>query len=550
MFRSGKSVLEQEILGAEVCVVGAGPAGLTVAAELGRAGISTIVVESGGGDYDPAVQGLSRATQSGLPLADVVANRRRQIGGNSSVWVVRMPNHEMGVRYAPLDAIDFEALPHKPHSGWPFSRVELSSHYEAAQAITRSGPYDYRPEAWSEGTAGPWELDAELVESKVFQFGPRARFYDDIAGEVLASRTVTLVHDATAIELLAAQSNGPLTGVRCRTLAGHSFTVEARRFVVATGGLGNPHLLLASRSNRPAGMGNENDLVGRFLQDHPLIEGGTLELFHPNIWNQSTFYDLRGWRGHSGLGYLALSPRVIEQQDLNGLSAVLFPRPNARQTRTMETIWEVSDLVRNRQLRPRHLSRLPSLAVGADYGLRALYRRRRYDQPLYHSFGRGGWSAMPNLSRKFSRWEIVHQAEQSPDPQNRITLNRELDPVGMPIMDIHWRWSESDAKRAAHGRRIIAEELARAGIGKVQLPDDDDLPGLGRVGGTAHHMGTTRMHANPVHGVVDANCRVHSVPNLYVAGSSVFPTSGYANPTLTIVALAHRLARHLIDASR
>jgi choline dehydrogenase-like flavoprotein len=545
VYRSGPEVPEGSALRAAVCVVGSGPAALTVAAELAAAKQDVVLVESGGRDFDPAAQELSRATMSASTLVDVVANRRRQIGGNANVWLIKMVNRELGVRLAPLDPVDFQARPGQPRSGWPFERDTLRSNYEAAQRICQAGPFDYSPPAWSGRTTGPWALDADRVESKVFQFGPRAAFHRHLADQVAAAPTVTVVHDATAVELATTASDGPITGLRCRTLRGNGFSVEAGRYVLAAGGLANPHLLLASNAVRPAGLGNEHDLVGRYLQDHPLLAGGSLELFDSETWNRSTFYDMRDVGGHSGLGYLALSPTAILAHGLGGLSATLFPRPSARRSRTMEALRDYVDAARHRHLGRDQLRQLPQLVLGLDYLPLALARKLCWDQSLYHGFGRGGWSTMPRLPARFRRWEVVPPAEQSPEPENRVTLTRARDAVGLPVLDVHWRWSEADAERAGRGRRLLAEELARAGIGRLVVPPDDDRPGLGLGGGTAHYMGTTRMHADPCRGVVDPDGRVHSLPNLYLTGSSVFPTSGYANPTLTIVALAHRLGRHL-----
>lgn len=545
MFQSGADLAAGATLRTAVCVVGTGPAGLTVASELARSGTDVVLVETGGRGLVPDAQPLSDVTFTDLALVDIRNNRRRQVGGNSNAWVVKMADLVMGVRYAPLDPIDFTPPPHRDGPGWPFTAEELRPWYERAQVTAQAGPFDYSPGFWSEATTGPWDLDPAVVESKAFRFGPKAAFHDTLAQEVGASPRATVLHDATAVELLAERSDGPITAVRCRTLAGNDITVEADRFVVAAGGLGTPHLLLASTGARPAGIGNAHDLVGRYLQDHPLIAGGHLVFGDRQQWNRSTFYDMRAVGGHSGLGYLALSPTAIERHGLGGLSAVLFPRPSVRRSRTMEMLREYYDAARQRSLGVDHLRRLPQLAAGLDYAAIAVYRKARWQQTTWVGFGRGGWSAMPDLPARFARWEVVHQAEQSGEAGNRVTVGRERDAVGMPTLTVSWRWSESDARRAAAGRRLMADELARAGIGTVDLPDDGDLPGVGVVGGTAHHMGTTRMHPDPRHGVVDADGRVHGVPNLYLTGSSVFPTSGYANPTLTVIALAHRLADHL-----
>jgi choline dehydrogenase-like flavoprotein len=138
---------------------------------------------------------------------------------------------------------------------------------------------------------------------------------------------------------------------------------------------------------------------------------------------------------------------------------------------------------------------------------------------------------------------VLHLLEQSPDPDNRIVLSRDRDALGCHKLELHWRWSRNDAERIVRAQHIFARELQRSGLGTWHVEaDEEGLPKIGRPTGSAHLMGITRMHHNPKYGVVDANCCVRSIHNLFVAGSSTFPTGGYANPTLTIVAMALRLA--------
>lgn len=140
--------------------------------------------------------------------------------------------------------------------------------------------------------------------------------------------------------------------------------------------------------------------------------------------------------------------------------------------------------------------------------------------------------------------------EQVPNPESRVTLAAERDAVGVPRPKLDWQLTMQDKEATRRACRMVGEELARLGIGRMRLDDwlladGDDWQGLDV---RYHHMGTTRMSDDPKQGVVDADCRVHGIDNLYIAGSSVFPTSGYANPTLTIVAMAIRLADHLRQA--
>jgi choline dehydrogenase-like flavoprotein len=145
----------------------------------------------------------------------------------------------------------------------------------------------------------------------------------------------------------------------------------------------------------------------------------------------------------------------------------------------------------------------------------------------------------------------VHMTgEPMPNPDSRIRLGDERDGLGMRRVVADWRLTAEDKRQALALQRLLGTEVGRTGFGRLRLSlaEDDTTWPDATIIGDEHHMGTTRMHADPAHGVVDANCRVHGVTNLYVAGSSVFPTAGAANPTLTIVALALRLANHLKQA--
>ncbi|MGL4618309.1 MAG: GMC family oxidoreductase, partial [Chroococcidiopsis sp.] len=132
--------------------------------------------------------------------------------------------------------------------------------------------------------------------------------------------------------------------------------------------------------------------------------------------------------------------------------------------------------------------------------------------------------------------------EQAPNPDSRITLSRDRDKLGMNRVQLDWRLSPIDKYTIKRSQQLIAEEFERSGLGKMQIELGDDDASWRSLRGSYHHIGTTRMSNNPREGVVDEHCQVHGIHNLYIAGSSVFPTSGLSNPTLTIVALAIRLA--------
>jgi choline dehydrogenase-like flavoprotein len=183
---------------------------------------------------------------------------------------------------------------------------------------------------------------------------------------------------------------------------------------------------------------------------------------------------------------------------------------------------------------------------GLDYVLRMAALAATGRQASAYGLGHGGWSQLKHPSQRFVRLELWHSIEQTPRAYNRVTLGSKRDALGYPQLEVHWQWPQEDIEQTLKAQDLMARGLERAGLGRIErVREADGSPHLARPVGSHHLMGTTRMHADPRHGVVDAQCQVHGVDNLYIAGSSVFPTGGYANPTLTLVALALRLADHL-----
>jgi len=282
-----------------------------------------------------------------------------------------------------------------------------------------------------------------------------------------------------------------VNAVRVRSLAGTSFHVAARAFVLATGGIENARLLLLSDRVQSAGLGNGHDLVGRYFMEHIFLDAAA-DIRAPK-GAISDFYTFGHWvNGRRVRGILGLHPDVRRRERLTNYCGVIV-EPSAN---------------------------LPTRLRNAIADVRGKPAPRAY--------------------------QVKNVMEQAPNPDSRVTLGQDRDRLGCRRTVLRWRLSSLDKFTAHRAHAILGEELSRNGIGQLSssMGSESD-PWPVRVRGARHHMGTTRMHADPRHGVVDADCRVHGIANLYVAGSSVFPTSGAANPTLTIVALALRLAGHL-----
>jgi choline dehydrogenase-like flavoprotein len=309
-----------------------------------------------------------------------------------------------------------------------------------------------------------------------------------------AANVDTFLH-ANAVELVANEAGSALEGVRVAALGGSTFRVRARCVVLAAGGIENPRLLLASNRVWKAGLGNAADLVGRFFMEHPQLAASALLPASAEL--PLGLYRARPRGEGASVALLTPSAALLRRERIQSFAALLAGEG------------ALPDLERSLARSVHELEAAPGEPTP-----RALF--------------------------------LLNRCEQAPNPASRVRLVEERDALGMARVQLEWRLSPGDLHSLRRGHELLARELGRTGVGRLQLmfgPGDMDWPA--DLGGSGHHMGTTRMHADPRQGVVDASCRVHGVANLYVAGSSVFPTCGAAEPTLTLLALAIRLADHL-----
>lgn len=482
-----------EVRSADVCIVGAGPAGITVARDLRGSGLSVVVLESGGDTFDPATQSLYAGDVVGEPLVyahlpmPLEATRLRYLGGSSNHW---------GGMCRPLEPIDLEPRPELGRPGWPIPYDELARWYPAAVRTCRLPSDSFDADEWYGRLDRTPPVRTDAVTTVMFQLSPPLRFGEAYGPELDAADDVELVLWANVVDLHTPPDGGHVTEVVARTLSGIELRVRAEVVVLATGGIEVPRLLLASTSGGPAGLGNRNDLVGRYFAEHPSISGSAVVLGWPDPELPYGAY------GGEAMAALAPTTAALVDRALPGAAATIeFPADG----------WEED---------PGRLGTAPSPA-----DVTALYE-----------------AAASPPAAPFARLNL--RAEQLPDPDSRVRLGSRTDRLGMPVAQVDWRLTEATRQGAARALRLIAAEVGQAGAGRVVLARTAlDPAGTFQTGN--HHMGTTRMDPDPGLGVVDTDLRVHGVDNLYVAGSAVFPTTGYANPTLTLVALAHRLAAHL-----
>lgn len=527
----------------DLCIVGSGPAGLTVAHELGNTNLSICILESGPRQPAPATEQLNETLVEDGDLTAPIESRARALGGTSHRWNIYSDAFDRGVRLLPFSPIDFETRSWVPDSGWPFAIDELQPFEERARGIAGlpSAASDPADVASSERPLLP--LPAGRVKSTVEWFTPARRFHEQLPGAVEDHERVTILTHATATAVTTHDTSTAVSGIDARTLEGQTLSVRARRVVLAAGGIENARLLLASRESHPEGLGNGRDLVGRYYMDHLKLIVADFTPSDRTLIDRMKFYDIHQRDGATLAGKLQLSDDA--QRDAQILNAVVRfePRPSDAVSGTATAAWRLaSDLrrrrrpstaVRNIVSHPRSWPRLAAL------GLELSRRQRQRVPSLTH-----GWAQLAQPSRHLEKFILEIQIELAPEASNRVTLSNQRDPLGQQLPAVTWRWGDLERRTVEETIRELNRNFEQAGLGSVLLRDTEDIEMMTPAGDN-HPTGTTRMHRDPAHGVVNEHGRVHGIENLYVTGSSVFPTSGYANPTLTIIAMAARLADHL-----
>lgn len=507
MESDARKMSDGTILKVDICIVGAGPAGMVLAREFIGQKVAVLLLESGGLKPEETIQVLNEGAVVGDPYVSLRRSRYRSAGGTVALWNTAV-GRGVGAKYAPLDSCDFEGREDLPLCGWPFGSSYLEPYYKRSQKICGLGPFAYNGEDWADRKRPGFAMDGEHLTTRVYQFGAGRVFSRSLLRDIRRSENISLCHHATVSRLEMQAAGRRVTKANVACFNGKQFQVQASTFVLAAGAIENARILLLSRENGGEAVGNKNGWVGRCFMEHPRDYALTLIPHSRDLFSQAVFYDAHPAQdGTIIVGRIALRADTIKTARLPNASITLFPRVKTRKS-------------------------FPGLKTR----LLAPLRRFMKNQPASGY----GWSRIGDLSLAFDAFQLLVNIEQRPDPENRIVLAKTKDILGVAQVELHWRWREQEQADLQRLRRVLASGLEAAGLGQVQIhtaqrPDPN----------SHHHAGTTRMHEDARFGVVDPDGRVHGVDNLYVSGASVFPSAGFANPTLTIVALALKLADHL-----
>jgi choline dehydrogenase-like flavoprotein len=522
----------QARIACDVCIIGAGAAGLTVATELAVSPLSVVVLESGGHRIEPRMQALLRSDVTGLAHGGIHGYRYRVLGGATTKWAGQA---------LPLYDVDFSKRGWVPDSGWPIGMFELQPYYWRAARVLGVPPFGpEQAKDWPPPLVERPRLDPQLVVTRFSEFAAQPNFVRTLVPQLVRTPNVRIILGATVVALVTDQSGSEVVCAHSVSLEGRRLDVTSKVFVVCAGGIDTARLLLVSDQRQDGGVGNSRDLVGRYFQDHP---GVTVARIDPPPRAARPLVDTFRPRKHDGIKYQPLfqlsEALQRDEQLLNSGGAVLF---HMTQNQSIDAGKVLLRAVREPDLRAQTPEALRTVA--------------RHPVPLLAA----GW-------RYFVRGEpaldptapplLTVSSEQAPNPDSRITLVDDRDEAGVRRVALDWRLSGREIATWRRLATVIANELARLELGRVRLEDfqlpDDPAELSGIAVDVGHHMGTARMSDTPERGVVDPSCRVFGVDNLYLASAAVFPTSGFSNPTFTVLALAIRLAdelkRHLVAHS-
>jgi choline dehydrogenase-like flavoprotein len=505
---------------ADVCVIGGGAAGIPLALKFADTPVQVVLLESGG----------LLAEQDGRKIYQVLAGPRLKLAVDPTrPWYFGGTTNHWSGNCRPLDEFDFEPRDWIPHSGWPLRRRELLPYYERAQPM--SGLSDFR---WYDLDAcrphlehPPLSVDPAVLTSRILHTCPVRSFAELHRQRLESLSNVRVLLHARALCLKTNAAGDQVCAVEIVGADGRRSRIEAGVFVLACGGVENARLLLCSNDVHRNGLANDHDMVGRFFMEHWCVDiplgtwgNSTDVVFH--VFDEDEERQTVG--GASVWAQLALSEELMRTERVPGLSLWLSRTP--RTTPSVDSMSRLAASLRGRTRFEQPLTDIQLLLSDpvevAKHLLRKLGRR----------------DGLPGEG-----YALRVQIEQTPNPENRVRLSSKQDRFGQPHAELILRLTDEERRACSRSLKIAAGEIGLNGarlVKQMRLMLD-----AGRLGFFWHHMGTTRMDNDPAKGVVDSNCRVHGVSNLFVASSSVFPTGGTASPTLTIVALALRLADHL-----
>jgi choline dehydrogenase-like flavoprotein len=538
--------LDGQTLSADVCIVGAGAAGISFALQFAGSATTVLLLESGGLRADPATHALNEGTVADEKLHSAPNRyRERRFGGTTTIW---------GGRCMPFDPIDFEPREYVAHSGWPITYESLHPYYVQANRLCEAGEFSYLAHDALRSADRPMIEGFEgghFTTDTLERFSCPTDFGARYGHRLQSARNITVLLHANATSIRATAAGNQVESLRIQTLGGKRLTANARHVVLATGGLETPRLLLASRDVQSQGIGNEQDLVGRYYMCHLAGTIGAISISSP-LGAVNHAYQISD-EGIYCRRRLALKPDVQRAQRLGNFIARLHhPRITdpAHRNAILSALYLAKPFISYEYGKRLH--------GGENLNWSARMKHLRNVTTGLHDVAAFAWHMLRDrklavrkfpsiiIKSKANLYSLDFHAEQQPNPSSRVSLGAETDALGMPRIHVDWRYTAGDVDTVQRSLELLSMDFRQSGVGVFDYDPSTvefEMTRYGAYGG--HHIGTARMGTDPRTSVVDADCRVHGMANLFVNGAATFPTSSQANPTLTVVALSLRLAEHL-----
>jgi choline dehydrogenase-like flavoprotein len=512
---------DQDLIETDVLIVGSGPAGISLGLQFESTKHRVIILESGGRSPKPEYENLNTGKNTGPLFLDLSNSRKRCLGGASKIWA--------GV-CRPLEAEDFQKRKQVPFSGWPISKKDLDPYYnDAAKLVGIDSSLLYQ-EGWNKDfeVAVNFPFDKRPnsnVKGKLFQqistdkrdFGVK---YEE---KLENSKNIRVLLHGTLTDIKLSSTSEIVSEVEVSSLNNKKRTIRAKKIVLACGALENPRILLLANKSQKEGLGNSRGNVGRYFMSHP--------------------------------GFSSIA-QIVKQDDRSCL----------KKAKRYEEIFgmtvEFNEKLKNKKSLIGHNFNFKNKGKKHFNLARKIKRRLSsgrltfaevWDSYLNMPYSSAFNDAACNMQGKeFFRqdWYGSVSIEQIPNPNSRLSLDNDVDSLGQKKISFHWdKISDLEKESVRKIVHTMGIELGRLGMGRVKYEENlIDGSAFEISDSINHQMGTTRMADSPKDGVVDKDCRVFGIKNLYIAGGSVFSTAGSVNPTFTIIALSLRLADHLKGA--
>lgn len=543
----------------ELVVIGAGPAGIVCALEAAAHGISVVLLESGDRSFDPEVQDLTEAAEWDRHRhAPLSLSTRRQVGGTSNIW---------GGRCVPFDPADFASRSYLNVPAWPVSYEEIHRYFQRAcdwmvcgRAVFDAAQVPNLPDA-----IVPGFVDDGVLGSNLERWSLPTNFGHVYAEKLKRSPRVRLVTGVTCTDIVCPPEDGMARQLECRTNVGSHVRVMAKAFVVACGGLESTRLLMSSTGPAGEQMGNRGGHLGRWYMAH--VEGSIANIRFSTAPRHTVFGYERDIDGVYIRRRFSFSKEYQCEHDLPNVVSWLgnWELPDAR-----HGYGELSFiyLALTSRFGPKFAPEVQRLSMtgaeipGTPYGLATITSKSSHIRNvLRHPLATGRFAAGFGAGRflvrgrrvpgffmysKANLYPFQYHGEQLPNPTSKVILTDQRDRLGRRRLAIDLRFAPQDIDGIIRAHEHWDQYFRKLGVGQLEYQHDDLEQAVDqRLGGGFHQAGTTRMSASSLDGVVDHNLAVHGVPNVYVASSSTFVTSGQANSTFMVVAFAVRLADHL-----